>query len=164
MSRRSSGGGNDIAGDEGQRYGPEVLFIRGGVFPPRLEHGETLAAALVATFLVNCDSYKNSVRREAGDGFEPRPAKLSEVVDSIHQEALSMRSFDGVGNLTDAQIRTGLEKVARVKRVAGETNVSKIRNDLRRELTVGDKLAQCDNVAMLTGNLSRYLQKKNLKG
>ena len=40
MSRRSSGGGNGIAGDEGQRYGPEVLFSRGGVSPPRLEHEE----------------------------------------------------------------------------------------------------------------------------
>ena len=48
MSRRSSGGGNGIAGDEGQRYGPEVLFSRGGVSPPRLEHEETLTAALVA--------------------------------------------------------------------------------------------------------------------
>ena len=76
---------------------------------------------------------------------------------------MSMRYFDGVRNLTDAQIRTGLEKVARVKRVAGETNVSKIRNDLRRELTMGDKLALCDNVAMVTGNLMRYLQEKNLK-
>ena len=81
----------------------------------------------------------------------------------VHQDALSMRYFDGVGNLTDAQIRTSLEKVARVKRVAGETNVSKIRNDLRRELTMGDKLALWDNVAMVTGNLSRYLQKKNPK-
>ena len=50
MSRRLSGGGNYIAGDEGQRYGPEVLFNRGGVSPPRLEHEETLTAALVATF------------------------------------------------------------------------------------------------------------------
>ena len=58
MSRRSSGGGKDIAGDQGQRYGPEVLFSRGGVSPPGLEHGETLSAALVATFLVNYDSYK----------------------------------------------------------------------------------------------------------
>ena len=50
MSRRLSGDGNYIAGDEGQRYGPEVLFSRGGVSPPRLEHEETLTAALVATF------------------------------------------------------------------------------------------------------------------
>ena len=50
-----------------------------------------------------------------------------------------------------------------MKRVAGETNISKIRNDLRHELTMGDKLALCDNVAMVTGNLSRYLQEKNLK-
>ena len=163
MSRRSSGGGNDIAGDEGQRYGPEVLFSRGGVSPPRLKHEETLTAALVATFLVNYDSYKKYVRREAGDGFERRPAELSEVVDLVHQDALSMRYFNGVGNLTDAQIRTGLENVARVKRVAGETNVSKIRSDLRREFTMGDKLALCDNVAMVTGNLSLYLQEKNLK-
>ena len=84
-------------------------------------------------------------------------------MDLVHQDALSMRYFDGVGNLTDAQVRTGLEKVARVKRVAGETNISKIRNDLRQELTMGDKLALCDNVAMVTGNLSRYLQEKNLK-
>ena len=154
MSRRSSGGGNGIAGDEGQKYGPEVLFSRGGVSPPRLEHEETLTAALVATFLVNYDSYKKTVRREAGDGFMRRPDELSELVDLVHQDALSMRYFDGVGNLTDAQVRTGLEKVARVKRVAGETNISKIRNDLRQELTMGDKLALCDNVAMVTGNLS----------
>ena len=163
MSRRSSGGGNDIAGDEGQRYGLEVLFSRGGVSHIRLEHEETLTAALVATFLVNYDSYKKTVRREAGDGFERRPAELSELVDLVHQDALSMRYFDGVGNLTDAQIRTGLEKVARVKRVAGEMNVSKIRNDPRQELTMGDKLALCDNVAMVTGNRSRYLQERNLK-
>ena len=163
MSRRSSGGGNGIAGDEGQRYGPEVLFNRGGVSPPRLEHEETLTAALVATFLVNYDSYKKTVRREAGDGFMRRPAELSELVDLVHQDALSMRYFDGVGNLTDAQVRTGLEKVARVKRVAGETNISKIRNDLRQELTMEDKLALCDNIAMVTGNLSRYLQEQNLK-
>ena len=37
------------------------------------------------------------------------------------------------GNLTDVQIRTGVDKVARVKRVAEEINVHKIRNDLRRE-------------------------------
>ena len=163
MSRSLSGGGNDIAGDEGPRYGRKVLFSRGNVSPPRLEHEETLTAALVATFLVNYDSYKKTVRREAGDGSERRPAELSEVVDLVHQDILSMRYFDDVGNLTDAQIRTGLETVARVKRVAGETNVSKIRNELRRELTMGDKLALCDKDAMVTGNLSRYLQEKNLK-
>ena len=37
-----------------------------------------------------------------------------------------MRYFDGIGNLTDVQIRTGLEKVARVKRVAEKMNVNKI--------------------------------------
>ena len=163
MSRRSSGGGNDIAGDGGQRYGPEVLFSRGGVSPPRLEHGKTLTAALVATFLVNYDSYKNTVRREAGDDFERRPAELSEVVDLVHRDALSMRYFDGIGNLTDVQIRTGLEKVALVKRIVDAVNVDKIRNDRRRELTMGDKLPLCDNVAMVAGNLSRYLQEKNLK-
>ena len=84
-------------------------------------------------------------------------------MDLVYQDALSMRYFDDVGYLTDAQVRTGLEKAARVKRIAGETNISKIRNDLRQELTMGDKLALCDNVAMVTGNLSRYLQKKNLK-
>ena len=88
---------------------------------------------------------------------------MSEVVDWVHQDALSMRYFDDIGNLTDTQIRTGLEKVARVKPVAGEMNVNKIRNDLRRELTVSDKLLLCDNVAMVTGNLSRYLQEQNLK-
>ena len=129
MSRRSCGGGNDMSVGEGQRFGPEVLFSRGGVSPPRLEHGETPTAALVATFFV---------RREAGDGFERRPAELSEVVDLVHQDALSMRYFDGIGNLTDVQIRTGLEKAARVKRVANEMDVNKIHNDLRRELTMGD--------------------------
>ena len=131
--------------------------------PPRLEHEETLTAALVATFLVTYDSYKKHVRREARGGFERRPAELSEVVDLVHQDALSMRYFHGIGNLADAQMRTGLEKVARVKRVAVETIVSKICNDLRRELTMGDKLALSDDVAMLTGNPSQYLQKKNLK-
>ena len=100
------------------------------------------------------------MRHEGGDGFERRPAELSDVVDLVHQDALSMRYFDGIGNLADAQMRTGLEKVARVKLVAVETNVSKIRNDLRRELTVGDKLVLCDNVAMVTGNPSQYLQEK----
>ena len=100
MSRRSSCGGNDIAGDGGQRFGPDVLFSKGGVSPPRLEHGETLAAALVATFLVTYDSYKRTVRRETGDDFERRPAELSEVVDLVHQDALFMLYFDGVGNLT----------------------------------------------------------------
>ena len=50
-----------------------------------------------------------------------------------------------------------------MKRVAEEMNANKIRNDLRRELTMGDKLSLCYNVTMVTGNLSRYLQKKNLK-
>ena len=163
MSRRPSGGGDGIAVDEGQRFGRDVLFSRSGVSPPRLEHEETLTSALVATFFVTYNSYKKTVRHEAGDGFERRPAELSEVVDLVHQDALSMRYLDGNGNLADAQKRTGLEKVARVKRIAVETNVSKIRNDLRRELTVGDKLALCDNVAMLTGNPSRCLQEKNLK-
>ena len=157
-SRRSSGSGNNIAGDEGQRYGPEVLFSRGGVSPPRLEHGETLDCCLSCDLFGQSRQLQKTVKREAGDGFERHPAELSEVVDLIHQDALSMRYFDGVGNLTDAHTRTGPEKVARVKRVAGETNVSKIRNDLRRELTMGDKLTLCDNVAMVTGNLSRYLQ------
>ena len=70
------------------------------------------------------------MRREAGDGFERRPAELSEVVELVHQDSLSMRYFDGSENLTDVQIRTGLEKVARVKRVAKEINVQKIRNDV----------------------------------
>ena len=163
MSMRSSGRGNGIAVDEYQRFGLEVLFSRGGVPPPRLKHGETLTAALVATFLVTYDSYKNTVRREASNGFERSPAELSEVVDLIHQDALSMRYADGIGNLTDVQTRTGLEKVACAKRVVEEMHVNEIRNDLRRELTMGDKLSLCDNVAiMVTGNLSRYLQEKNV--
>ena len=106
---------------------------------------------------------KNTVRREAGVGFEQRPAELSEVVDLVHQDALCMRYFGGTENMTDVQIRTGLEKTARVKRVAEEMNAHKIRNDLRRELAMGDKLSLCDNVATVTGNLSRYHQEKNLK-
>ena len=74
-----------------------------------------------------------------------------------------MRYFDGIGNLTNVQIRTGLKKVARVKGVTREMNVNNIHNDLRRELRMGDKLSLCDNVAMVTGNLSRCLQEKNLK-
>ena len=91
MSRRSSGGGDGIAMDEDQSFDPELLSSRGGVSPPRLEYGETLTAALVAIFLVTYDSYKKTVRREPGDGFERRPAKLTEVVDLVHQDALSMR-------------------------------------------------------------------------
>ena len=163
MSRRPSSGGDGTAVDEGRSFGPEVLFSRGGVSPPRLEHGETLTAALVSTVLVTYDSYKKTVWREAGDGFQRRPAELSEVVDLVHQDALSMRYFDGTGNLTDVQIRIGLEKVARMKRVAEEMDVHKIRNDLRRELTMGDKLSLCDKVTVATGNLSRYLQEKNRK-
>ena len=74
----------------------EVLFSRGGVSPPRLEHEETLTAALVATFLDNYDSYKKTMGREAGDGFERRRAELSELVDLVHQDPLSMRYVDGV--------------------------------------------------------------------
>ena len=144
-------------------FGSEVLFSRGGVYAPRLEHGETLTAALVTTFSVTYDSYKKTVRHEAGNGFERRPAELSEVVDLAHQDALSMRYFDGNGNLTNVQIRSGLEKVPRVERVAGTMNVHKIRNDLRRELTMGDKFSLCDNVAMATWTLSRYVQEKDLK-
>ena len=95
MSRRSSGGDDGIAVDEGQSFGPEGLFRKGGVSPPiiinMLEHGETLNTALVATFMVPYDSYKNTVRREAGNGFERRPAELSEIVDLVQQDALSMR-------------------------------------------------------------------------
>ena len=72
-----------------------MLFSRGGVSPPRSEHGETLTSALVATFSITYNSYRNAVRREAGDRFEPRPAELSEVVDLVHQDALSVRYFDG---------------------------------------------------------------------
>ena len=127
MSRRSSGGGDGIAVDEGQSFGPEVLFSRGGVSRPRLEHREILTAALVAIFSITYDSYKKTVRREAGDGFERSPAELSEVGNLIHQDALSMRYFDGTENLMDVQILTGLEKVARVKRVAEAMNVHKFR-------------------------------------
>ena len=125
MSRRSSGGGDGIAMDEDQSFGPEVLFRRGGVSPPRLEHGETLTAASVVTFLVTYDSYKKTVGRETGDGFGRLPAEFSDVVDLVHQDALSMRYFDVIGNLTDVQIRTDLEKVACVKRIAEEMNVHK---------------------------------------
>ena len=114
MSRGSSGGGDGIAVDEDQIFSPELLLSRDGVSPPRLKHGGTLTAALVATFLVTYDSYKKTVRREAGDGFQRRPDELSEVVDFVHQNAFFMRYFDGTGNLTDVQIRTDLEKVARV--------------------------------------------------
>ena len=111
MCKRPSGGGDGIAVDAGQRFGREVLFGRGGVSPPRLDHEETLTAALVATFSVTYDSYKNTVGREGGDGFERRPAELSDVADLVHQDALSMRYFDGIGNLADAQMRTGWKKL-----------------------------------------------------
>ena len=103
------------------------------------------------------------MRREADDCFERRPAELWEVVALVHQDTFYMRYFDDIGNMTDVQIRTGLEKVARVKRVAEEMNAIKIRNDLRWQLTMGDKLSLCDNFAMVTGNLSRYLQEKSFK-
>ena len=50
-----------------------------------------------------------------------------------------------------------------MKRVAEKMNADKIRNDLRQELTMGDKVSLCDNVTMVTRNLSRYLQEKNNK-
>ena len=140
-----------------------MFFSRGGLSPPRSEHGETLTAASVATFLVTYDSYKKTVRREPGDGFERCPAEFLEILDLVYQDALSMRYFHGTGNLANVQILTGLEEVARVKWVAEEMNVHKIRNDLRRELTMDNKLSLCDNVAMVTGNLSRYFQERNLK-
>ena len=56
-----------------------------------------------------------------------------------------------------------MEKIPRVKRVAKEMNVHKIRNNLRRDMTIGDKLPLCDNLAMMTENLSRYLQEENFK-
>ena len=37
--------------------------------PPRLEHGETTTAALVATVLVTYDSCKTTARREAGNKY-----------------------------------------------------------------------------------------------
>ena len=160
MSRSSSGCGDGIAVDEGQSDGPEVLFSWNGVSPSPTRLGETLAAALVATFLVTYDSYKKTVRREAGDDFERRPAELSEVVNLAHQDALSMYYFHGTGNLTDVQIRICLENVARIKRVTEVMNIHKIRNDLRRELTMGDKLTLCDKVAMVARNLSQCLQEK----
>ena len=110
MSRRSSGGGDGIAVYEDQSFGPEGLFSRRGVSPSRLEHGETLTAALIATFLATYDSCKKTARREAGDGFERRPAELSEVVDLVFQDTLSMQYFNGTGNLTDVQIRMVLRK------------------------------------------------------
>ena len=128
-----------------------------------LEHIENLTSALVATFLATYDSYKNTARREAGNGFERRPAKLSEVLDLEPQDALSMRYFYGTENPTGVQIHIGLEKVVRVEQVAEKMNVHKIRTDLRWEVTMGDQLSLCDNVAMVAGNLSRYLQDKNLK-
>lgn len=100
------------------------------------------------------------MRREADDGFELSPADFSEVLDFVHQNTLSMRYFNGAGNLTDVQLRTDLEKVARVKRLAEETGVSKIRNDITRGFTMGDKMALYDSAAMVTGNLSHTSRRK----
>ena len=65
---------------------------------------------------------------------------------TLRAHTVSMRYFDGIENLTDVQIRTGREKV---KRVAEEININKVCNDLRRELTMADKLSLCDNAAMV---------------
>lgn len=54
MSRTSSDGGGAGAAKD-QRFGPEVLFSRGSVSPPRLEYREILTVALVETFLVMLD-------------------------------------------------------------------------------------------------------------
>ena len=62
MSRRSSGGADGIAADEGQSFGPEVLSSMSGVSPSGLEHGETGTAALVVTYLVTHNSYNASIR------------------------------------------------------------------------------------------------------
>ena len=84
-----SGGGGDNADEKGQSVGRDVLFSRGGVKPPRLDQDQVLTTAMVTIFLVRFESYQSKVRRESGDGFERRPAPLSEVVDIVHQEAFA---------------------------------------------------------------------------
>ena len=67
-----------------------MIFSKGGLYSPRLELGETLTAALITTSSFTYDSYIKTVRREVGDGFERRSAKLLEVVDLAHQDVLFM--------------------------------------------------------------------------
>ena len=68
--------------------------------------------------MVTYGSDKKAARREAGHIFGIRSAELSCIVDLVHQDALSMSSFDCVKNLTDVQVCISLDKVVRVKRVA----------------------------------------------
>lgn len=76
-----------------------MLFRSGEVFPPRLEQGETLTAALVATF-------------------SSRTTFTKRLSDLQLLKALFMRMFVGAENLTDFQICTGVKKITRVIRVA----------------------------------------------
>lgn len=85
------------------------------------------------------------------------------IVGLVYRDVLSISCLDGAGNQTDAQIRRGLEEVARVKRVAEGINTHKILTDLRRELVNDDDLSLCDNGAMVIGKLSQYIQENNLK-
>lgn len=91
---------------------------------------ETINCCVGCNILFTYDSSKTILRREADDDFERCPSELLEIVGVAHQDARSMRYFDGAGNLMDAHIRSGLEEVVHVKLVAEEMNVLQIRNDL----------------------------------
>ena len=78
--------------------------------------------------MVEFDSYRSKVRRESGDGFERRPALLSDVVNIVRQEALAFRYFKGAARIDDAALRSDLERVARVNRDTDEVNLVKLRD------------------------------------
>ena len=67
---------------------------------------------MVAKVLVEYGNHWSRVRRESGDGFERRPALLSEVVDIVHQEALTLCYFKGAACIDDAELGSSLERVA----------------------------------------------------
>ena len=134
---RSSRGGDTVGG--AQRYGPEVLFSRGGARPPCLDDDAEWTPAVVASFLAKYDSYVAATRREAGDGFERRPAELSELVGLAHQDNLAVAFYDYAVDLTDEQIREGLETVAGIRQSGDEIDIPRLRSDLKKELAMSDK-------------------------
>ena len=100
-----------------------MLFSQDGVKPARLDQDQVLTTAMVVMIFAEYGSCYSKVHRESGDGFERRPALLSEVVDIVHQETLAFRYFKGATRIDDAASRNGLERVARVNRDTDEVNL-----------------------------------------
>ena len=80
--------------------------------PARLDQNQVLTTAMVVMIFAEYGSCYSKVHRESGDGFEGQTALLSEVVDIVHQEALTLCYFKGAACIDDAELRSSLERVA----------------------------------------------------